>query len=63
MIVHSDYTDCVRESRLDAAISRGYDPHEPDDVVAPRPLDGAWLDAFEASVAEAKALRAQAVAR
>lgn len=62
MIVHSDYADCVRESRLDAAISRGFDPHEPDDL-APRPLDGAWLDAFEASVAEAKALRAQAVTR
>jgi hypothetical protein len=56
MIVHSPYSDDVRESRLDAAISRGYDPHEHDDVVAPRPLDGEWLAAFDASVAEAKAL-------
>lgn len=57
MIVHSPYSDDVRESRLDAAISRGFDPHEPDDL-APRPLDGAWLAAFDASVAEATALTA-----
>jgi hypothetical protein len=60
MIVHSDYT--VRESRLDAAISRGFDPHAPDDLAA-RPLDGAWLAAFDASVAQAQALRAEAVTR
>jgi hypothetical protein len=63
MIVHSPYAEpVVRESRLDAAISRGFDPHEPDDL-APRPLDGAWLAAFDASVAQAKALRAEAAAR
>jgi hypothetical protein len=55
MIVHSPYYDDVRESRLDQAISRGYDPHEPDDL-APRPLDGEWLAAFDASVVEAKGL-------
>lgn len=57
MIVHSRYADDVRESRLDAAISRGFDPHEPNDLPTV-PLDGPWLAAFDASVAEAQALTA-----
>ena len=48
-------------SRLDDAIDRGFDPTDHDDTPGP-PLDAAWQAALDASVAEATALREQAVA-
>lgn len=58
MIVIDTYT----ESRLDAAITRGYDPHDPAVDVPGPPLSLEWQDALDGAVAQAKALRAGAVA-
>lgn len=50
-------------SRLDRAMDRGYDPHaETFDDVTPQPLPADWQAALDASVAQARALRDQAVA-
>lgn len=50
--------DVTHESKLDAAISRGFDPHESQDVPGP-PLSAEWQAMLDASVAQAKALRGE----
>lgn len=63
MIITGTYSDEVRQSRLDAAIDRGFDPHDPDVDVPGPPLTPEWQAALDASVAEARALiAARAVA-
>lgn len=58
MIVHADY----RESRLDAAITRGYDPHDDAVDVPGPPLTPEWQAHLDAAIARAKALRAEVAA-
>lgn len=49
--------DVTHESKLDAAISRGFDPHDEHADVPGPPLDEKWQAALDASVAQVKALR------
>ncbi|HEY0889334.1 MAG TPA: hypothetical protein VGE38_06975 [Nocardioides sp.] len=59
MIVIDTYT----ESRLDAAISRGFDPHDPDMHTEGPPLDDVWQGYVDAAAADAKARRADVAAQ
>lgn len=59
MIVIDDY----RQSKLDDAIDRGFDPHEGPDVPRPPlPESDPWMVALRASTVEAQQLREQRAA-
>lgn len=53
-----------RQSKLDDAIDRGFDPYaEPDLPSPPLPEDDPWMVALRASTAEVEQLRADQAAR